>query len=94
MLNTYASDKRLVRRARRGDKGAYGELVERYKNLVFATLLTRVRHSEDVEDLAQDVFIKVYQRLDSLQKTEKFAPWLRRITAHCADDFLRSQSAL
>ena len=75
------SDRALIRRALDGDNDAFGELLERYSPLVHGVLFERIRRTDEVEDLVQDVFVKAYQSLVTLRDARRFAPWIARIAA-------------
>lgn len=79
---------RWVSAARRGDRGAFERLYERYCPMVHGILLSRVPRL-DVEDLVQDVFVTVYRRLGTLRNPAAFAGWLARIARNRATDHLR-----
>jgi RNA polymerase sigma-70 factor (ECF subfamily) len=79
---------RWVSAARRGDRGAFERLYERYCPMVHGILLSRVPRG-DVEDLVQDVFVTVYRRLGTLRSPAAFAGWLAMIARNRATDHLR-----
>ncbi len=81
----------LVVAARGGDREAYGQLVERYRSVVIASVYAAVRRREVSEDLAQECFIKAYAALGELREPARFAGWLRTIAAHTAADWLRAR---
>jgi len=70
----------LVERARRGDPKAFARLVDRYQRVVFNLALRMVNDREDARDIAQTVFVKVYQNLDSYDSRHRFFSWIYRIT--------------
>ena len=74
----------LVERAKEGDRAAYGELVQRFENSVYAMALARVRDPLEAQELAQDVFVHAMRKLPQLRDARCFAGWLRRITARMA----------
>jgi RNA polymerase sigma-70 factor (ECF subfamily) len=74
----------LVERAKTGDREAYGELVIRFQNSVYAMALARVRDPLEAQELAQDVFVHAMRKLPQLRDARCFAGWLRRITARMA----------
>src|SRR5436190_11253809 len=74
----------LVEKAKTGDREAYGELVVRFQNSVYAMALTRVRDPLEAQELAQDVFVHAMRKLPQLRDPRCFAGWLRRITARMA----------
>ena len=80
----------LVRRARRGDQQAFRDLLEDHRSAVVSTLFAcGVRCSETAGDLAQDVALRSWQKLDSLKQPRTFPAWVRRIAANAARDHLR-----
>jgi RNA polymerase sigma-70 factor (ECF subfamily) len=74
----------LVRNAREGDMPAFGEIVRRYQNLVFATAFQILRDRPLAEDVAQEAFVKAFQSLHDLRMESSFPPWLRKITRNLA----------
>ena len=68
------SDARLVDAARRGDQTAYGELVRRYEQRLGRVIYRFTRNLETSEDLAQETFLKVYDRLDQFDTARRFGP--------------------
>jgi len=81
----------LVEAARGGNREAYGQLVERYRSVVVASIYSSVRRREVAEDLAQECFIKAYSALGELREPARFAGWLRTIATHTAADWLRAR---
>ena len=77
-----APDAELVARARRGDREAFGRLVDRHSDMVHGLAWHLTGDFEDARDLSQDAFVRAYVRLPQLHSPEKFAGWLRRITAN------------
>jgi len=84
-----ASDARLVEDARLGDKAAFGHLVQRYERRLLRVIQRFVRDPDQAEDLAQEVFLRVYERLDQYDASRRFGPWLFRIGVNVTLDFLR-----
>ncbi len=84
-------DFELVRRAREGDHSAFTELVQAYKKRILGTIARLIGHPEDVEDVGQEVFLRLYFSLDQLRTPEVFEPWLYRLTVNAAYDYLRKQ---
>src|ERR671923_247025 len=75
------SDARLVARCRSGDEQAWAELVERFSRYVYAIAVQAFRLSEpDAEDVFQDVFARIYERLYSLRDDEAVRPWIAQLT--------------
>lgn len=84
----------LVERAKLGDREAYGELVVRFQNSVYAMALARVRDPLEAQELAQDVFVHAMRKLPQLRDARCFAGWLRRITARMAINRLTRRGPL
>jgi len=83
----------LVARCRAGDEGAWAELVERFSRYVYAIATQGFRlRDHDAEDVFQEVFAKVYERLDSLRSDEAIQPWIGQLTRRVCVDKLRSGS--
>jgi RNA polymerase sigma-70 factor (ECF subfamily) len=90
-LTSELGDARLVGRCRGGDGDAWRELVDRFSRYVYAIAMQGFRMSEhDAEDVFQEVFARVYERLDSLREDEAFRPWIGQLTRRVCIDRLRS----
>jgi RNA polymerase sigma-70 factor (ECF subfamily) len=74
----------LVQRAQTGDREAYGALVHRFYNIVYATALDRLRNPNEAQELTQDVFVHAMQKLPQLLDARCLGGWLRQITARMA----------
>jgi RNA polymerase sigma-70 factor (ECF subfamily) len=85
------SDADLVHETLAGDRDAFGKLVDRHRRTIYALCVQRGLQSEEAEDAAQEVFIKAFKSLSTLQKPEQFARWLYGIAAHVAADTARSR---
>jgi RNA polymerase sigma-70 factor (ECF subfamily) len=81
----------LIERARSGDDAAFNVVVTTYRKRIFGTIARLIGRPEDVEDVAQDVFLRLYYSLDQLRTPEVFEPWLYRLTVNAAYDYLRRQ---
>jgi len=81
---TWSEITELVERAQTGDRIAYGELVGRFQNSVYAIALTRVRDPNEAQELAQEVFVHAMRKLPQLRDARCFAGWLRQITVRMA----------
>jgi RNA polymerase sigma-70 factor, ECF subfamily len=81
-------DLQLVERVREGDKRAFGLLVEKYRRKVIRLLSRMVRNSEDLEDIAQETFIKAYRALPQFRGDAAFYTWLYRIAVNTAKNHL------
>lgn len=80
---------RLASRCRTGDDLAWEALVRECQGRVFAIAVHYMRDREEARDAAQEVFIKVYRGLHSLQPDAPFLPWLLRLARNCCIDRLR-----
>ena len=85
------NDRELVGRAQREDKAAFEELVRRHQHRVFAVAGGILRRREDVEDIAQQVFIKAYFALKKFDQRAAFSTWLYKITVNECWDLLRKK---
>ena len=81
----------LVRRAQSGDETAFREIVERYQSKVFSIIHGIVRQLNDVEDIAQQVFAKVYFSLRNFDFRSSLITWIYKITVNECFDYLRKK---
>lgn len=81
----------LVRRAQSGDEAAFREIVERYQSKVFSIIHGIVRQRNDVEDIAQQVFAKVYFSLRNFDFRSSLITWIYKITVNECFDYLRKK---
>ena len=88
-LGGATNEARLVDEARHGSKQAFGELVVRYERRLIRVILQFVKSVEQAEDLAQETFIKAYERLGQFDPARRFGPWLFRIGVNQTLDHLR-----
>lgn len=84
-------DFELIKRAQAGDNAAFNEIVLAYRKRILGTIMRVIARPEDVEDVAQEVFLRLYFSLDQLRTAEVFEPWLYRLTVNAAYDYLRKQ---
>ncbi len=87
-------DRALILLVRRGETNAYGSLVERYQQSVFGVCYHILQNREDAEDLAQDSFIRAFQRLDQYDLDREFGPWIRRLAANLSINELKRRKQL
>lgn len=90
-MSSEQSDIELISRVISGDQQAYAELVGRYQHYVFTLALKYCRNREDAEEVAQDIFVKVYRSLADFKGTSKFSTWLYTITYNTSVTFLRKK---
>ena len=82
-----ANERELVERCRSGDERAFQELVDRYKDLVFALIARTVQDRSRAEDLAQEAFLRVHRGLPYFRGEARLSTWLYRIVANvCAQE--------
>src|SRR5919198_6717222 len=83
-------ERELVERCRRGDEGAFQELIDRYKDLVFALIGRTVQDRSRAEDLAQDVFLRIHRGLPYFRGEARLSTWIYRIVVNvCAQERAR-----
>lgn len=88
-LNT--SEASLVRRAQAGEEAAFRTIVERYQSKVFSIIHGIVRQRNDVEDIAQQVFAKVYLSIKGFDFRSSLITWIYKITVNECFDYLRKR---
>jgi len=86
------SDAELVQMVIAGDKNAYGRLYDRYAPLVRAICYDRTGNLADAQDLAQDVFLRAYERLGQMRDPECFGAWIVSAARHCCGEWGRRKS--
>jgi len=88
-------ERELVERCRSGDEHAFQELVDRYKDLVFALIARTVQDRSRAEDLAQDVFLRIHRGLPYFRGEARLSTWIYRIVANvCLQDHGRPPAAV
>jgi RNA polymerase sigma-70 factor, ECF subfamily len=86
-----ADETELIQKAKRGDREAFGILVERYQRRVVGVALAVVHNADDALELAQETFIRAYENLRSFESRSSFSTWLYRIAANLAIDLRRRE---
>jgi RNA polymerase sigma-70 factor, ECF subfamily len=87
------ADADLMLRFQSGDEGAFAALVRRYQDRIVSLAYRYLASSADAEDLAQEVFLRVYRAKDSYRASAKFSTWIHRITANASLNQLRGAKA-
>ena len=87
------ADSDLITRAAGGDPTAFQAIVERYRSMVYRVAYQFAGNHHDAEDIAQDVFIKVYRSLDRFRQDSQLTSWLYRITMNACIDHRRRRSS-
>jgi RNA polymerase sigma-70 factor (ECF subfamily) len=85
------TDEQLVAAILEGDRDRFADLVGRYQGRLVNYLYRLLRSSEDAHDLAQEVFLRVYQALDRFDPRYRFSTWLFRVAQNAAIDQIRRQ---
>ena len=88
---TQAETGDLVRRAQQGDREAFAALVKGYLRAGYVVALSVVSRPADADDVAQDAFLKAFERIDSCREPEHFAAWFLQIVRHRAINWLESR---
>ena len=83
----------ILARCREGDELAWEVLVRQYQSRICAIAYTYVGNTEEARDLAQEIFVRVYRRLDSCQDAQRFQAWLVQIARNACIDHLRRRKA-
>ncbi len=84
----------LVSRARSGTETAYAELYDRFFQKIYRFIFYRVGHKQTAEDLAEDVFVKAFGNLHTLENNATFEGWLYQIARNKVIDYYRSKKVL
>lgn len=82
---------RLAKLARNGDRHAFAELVDLYKDKLFHLAYRMLGNAQEAEDIVQETFIRVYKNLKRYDSTHKFSTWIYRIASNLCIDRLRKK---
>jgi RNA polymerase sigma-70 factor, ECF subfamily len=89
------NERELVERCRLGEEGAFQELVDRYKDLVFALIARTVQDRSRAEDLSQDVFLRIHRGLPYFRGEARLSTWIYRIVANvCLQEHVRREGTV
>ncbi|GAL78262.1 RNA polymerase [Algibacter lectus] len=77
---------------RAGKQFAYGKLLDLFQQKVFATCISFVPNKEDAEDIAQDVFVEVFNSINKFKGNSKLSTWIYRITTNKCLEFIRKKN--
>lgn len=80
-----------IEAVRKGNVSAFSVLIERYQDMVYSLALKLLKNTEDAEEMAQDTFIKAFQKLDMYEGKSKFSTWLYSITYNACISELRKR---
>ncbi len=87
------SDRALLLRVRRGEAEAFGGIVRRYQAAVFNVCYRMLGERREAEDLAQEAFLRAYQRIETYDVDRPFGPWMRRLAVNLCLNHLRKRRA-
>lgn len=90
-IQSQDEDISLILRILDGDTFAFGSLQKKYKNLITSLIRKMIKNEDDVQDLVQETFIKVYNSLDKYQQNFSFSSWLYKLASNHCIDFLRKK---
>ena len=79
----------IIRQVQAGDGDAFALVVQTYRQRIFGTIYRLVGRGQEVEDVGQEVFLRIYQSIGQLRDVEVFDTWLYRLTVNTVYDFLR-----
>ena len=79
----------IIEQARNGSREAFDELIRRFEKKVMKTALFLTRNLADAQDVAQEVYIKIFRYLEAFEESAKIEHWVYRITVNAARDFQR-----
>jgi len=87
----YEEEEVLIKLAKEGDKLAFSKLIRKYQNVVFNLLYRLIPDEFDINDIAQDIWIKVYQSISNFKGNSSFKTWLNKIAINTYYDKLRKK---
>lgn len=89
------NEKELIKRAKNGEKDAFEEIISLYEKKVFSTIYYMVKNENEVEDIAQEVFIKIYKNLKNFKEESSLYTWIYRITINvCIDEIKKKKNII
>ncbi len=86
------ADRSLISKCLSGDSAAFGLLVDRYKESIYALAYSKLGNFHDAEDITQEAFIKAYRNLRKLRHWDDFHAWMYAITSNLCKDWIRNKS--
>ena len=86
-----STDRELLLRSQNGDQESFRRLVEMYTPRVYGLVRNLVRSQTEAEDVTQEVFFKVYRKLDTFRQDSAFYTWLYRVAVNAATDWLKKK---
>lgn len=86
------SDEELVTAVQGGDQDAFGHIINRYQGKIFAYIMRLMNHADDATDITQDVFMKAYKHMHTVDTSRKFSSWLYRIAHNESVNWLKKKT--
>ncbi len=84
-------ENQLILEVKNGKEASFSELVESYQSVVFNTALGMLQNNEDAEDIAQEVFMEVYESIEGFKGNAKLSTWIYRITVSKCLEHIRAK---
>ena len=88
------NDEELVKRVKAGDIDAFEDIIAKYEKRVFGVIYNMLKNDNDIEDIAQDVFIKVYRNIDKFKGNSSLYTWIYRITTNMCLDYMKKNKSM
>ena len=88
----HSNENDFIRQTLAGDTSAFDRLVKMHRTTIYMLVLSYTKNPADAEDLTQQVFIRAYDRLETLRDLNRFLPWLKRIARNTCKNWLRRRS--
>lgn len=88
------SDEELIKRVKSGDIDAFEEIIAKYEKRVFSLIYNMLKNDNDIEDVAQEVFVKVYKNIDKFHGNSSLYTWIYRITTNLCLDYIKKQKSV
>ena len=85
------TDYELVKKCLDGDQDAFSELVSRYKKLIYTVVYNMIHDNQEVNDISQEFFVRIYKSLDKYNPEYKFSTWSVKIATNLCLDILRKK---
>lgn len=92
--DVYSDERRWLEQARKGDKAAFGKLIEAYQGPVYNLAYRMLNNSREAEEAAQEAFIRAWTRLESYNPNHKYSTWMLSITSNYCIDLIRKRRAV
>ncbi|HYM07280.1 MAG TPA: sigma-70 family RNA polymerase sigma factor [Terriglobales bacterium] len=80
-----------IQKAQAGDGAAFAHVIIAYRKRILGTIVQVIRRPDEAEDVAQEVYLRLYDSLDQLRVSDVFESWLYRLTVNLSYDYLRKQ---